>query len=54
MSFLNGKKHTRYAAAWTLVNAHELAVISGKSHLPHYHARPFAAVRLTVAPLVYL
>ncbi|KAI5455425.1 hypothetical protein NCC49_000235 [Naganishia albida] len=29
MSFLNGKKHTHYAAAWTLVNAHELAVISG-------------------------
>ncbi|KAJ9109518.1 hypothetical protein QFC20_003262 [Naganishia adeliensis] len=29
MSFLNGKRHTHYAAAWTLVNAHELAVISG-------------------------
>ncbi|KAJ9123762.1 hypothetical protein QFC24_003536 [Naganishia onofrii] len=29
MSFLNGTRHTRYAAAWTLVNAHELAVISG-------------------------
>ncbi|GAA5888755.1 hypothetical protein JCM6882_002838 [Rhodosporidiobolus microsporus] len=28
---LNGKKRTRYAAAWTLVNAHELAVISGMS-----------------------
>ena len=26
---LNGKKHTTYAASWTLVNAHELAVISG-------------------------
>jgi hypothetical protein len=31
MSFLNGKKSTHYAAAWTLVNAHELAVISGMS-----------------------
>lgn len=29
MMFLQGKKHTRYAAAWTLVNAHETAVISG-------------------------
>ncbi|KFA69507.1 hypothetical protein S40285_05673 [Stachybotrys chlorohalonatus IBT 40285] len=29
MMFLNAKKHTRFAAAWTLVNAHELAVISG-------------------------
>ena len=29
MSFLNGKKRTHFAAAWTLVNAHELAVISG-------------------------
>lgn len=29
MWLLNGKKHTTYAAAWTLVNAHELAVISG-------------------------
>ncbi|BFZ61856.1 hypothetical protein YB2330_002934 [Saitoella coloradoensis] len=26
---LNGRQHTRYGAAWTLVNAHELAVISG-------------------------
>ncbi|EIN12852.1 FAD/NAD(P)-binding domain-containing protein [Punctularia strigosozonata HHB-11173 SS5] len=26
---LNGNRSTRYAAAWTLVNAHELAVISG-------------------------
>jgi hypothetical protein len=29
MWLLNGSKSTRYAAAWTLVNAHELAVISG-------------------------
>lgn len=29
MWLLNGKKRTRYAAAWTLVNAHELAIISG-------------------------
>ena len=29
MWLLNGKKHTTFAAAWTLVNAHELAVISG-------------------------
>ncbi|KAM0429817.1 hypothetical protein ACHAPT_006423 [Fusarium lateritium] len=29
MMFLNAKRHTRYAAAWTLVNAHEIAVISG-------------------------
>lgn len=26
---LNGRKHTRFAAAWTLVNAHEVAVMSG-------------------------
>lgn len=26
---LNGKRHTRYAAAWTMVNAHEVACISG-------------------------
>jgi len=29
MMFLQGKKHTRFAAAWTLVNAHEVAVMSG-------------------------
>lgn len=29
MMFLQGKKHTRYAASWTLVNAHECAIISG-------------------------
>ncbi|MBA7492574.1 hypothetical protein ES702_03124 [subsurface metagenome] len=29
MMFLQGKKHTRYAGAWTLVNAHEIAVMSG-------------------------
>lgn len=29
MWLLNGKKSTTYAAAWTLVNAHELAIISG-------------------------
>lgn len=29
MMFLQGKSHTRYAAAWTLVNAHEVAVMSG-------------------------
>jgi predicted NAD/FAD-binding protein len=26
---LNGRKRTTYAGAWTLVNAHELALISG-------------------------
>ena len=26
-------KHTTYAAAWTLVNAHEVAAISGKVSL---------------------
>jgi hypothetical protein len=31
MFFLQGRKHTRYAAAWTLVNAHEVACISGIS-----------------------
>lgn len=29
MWLLQGSKHTRYAAAWTLVNAHETACISG-------------------------
>jgi predicted NAD/FAD-binding protein len=29
MMFLQAKRHTRYAAAWTLVNAHEVAIISG-------------------------
>lgn len=29
MMFLQGKRHTRYAAAWTLINAHEVAVMSG-------------------------
>ncbi|KAL9091677.1 MAG: hypothetical protein Q9165_004753 [Trypethelium subeluteriae] len=29
MWLLNGRKHTRFAASWTLVNAHEVAVISG-------------------------
>ena len=29
MMFLQGKRHTRFAASWTLVNAHEVAVISG-------------------------
>ncbi|KAI1208118.1 FAD/NAD(P)-binding domain-containing protein [Annulohypoxylon truncatum] len=29
MMFLQAKNHTRYAASWTLVNAHEVAVISG-------------------------
>jgi len=29
MWLLQGRKHTRFAAAWTLVNAHEIAVISG-------------------------
>lgn len=31
MMFLQGKRHTRYAASWTLVNAHEVACISGIS-----------------------
>jgi len=31
MWLLQGKRHTRYAAAWTLVNAHETACISGVS-----------------------
>jgi predicted NAD/FAD-binding protein len=29
MMFLQGKKHIRYAASWTLVNAHEVAILSG-------------------------
>ena len=29
MWLLQGRQHTRFAAAWTLVNAHEVAVISG-------------------------
>lgn len=29
MWLLQGRKHTRYAAAWTMVNAHEVACISG-------------------------
>ena len=29
MWLLQGRRHTRFAAAWTLVNAHEVAVISG-------------------------
>jgi len=29
MMFLQGKKHTRFAASWTLVNAHEIAIMSG-------------------------
>ena len=29
MMFLQGQKHTRFAAAWTLINAHEIAVMSG-------------------------
>ncbi|KAI1420359.1 FAD dependent oxidoreductase [Xylaria sp. FL1777] len=29
MMFLQARRHTRFAAAWTLVNAHEVAVISG-------------------------
>lgn len=29
MMFLQAKRHTRYAASWTLVNAHEVAIISG-------------------------
>jgi len=29
MFLLQGRKRTRFAAAWTLVNAHEVAVISG-------------------------
>ncbi|KAL5374002.1 hypothetical protein DPSP01_012306 [Paraphaeosphaeria sporulosa] len=29
MWLLNGRKHTRFAASWTLVNAHEVAVMSG-------------------------
>lgn len=31
MWLLQGKRHTRYAAAWTMVNAHETACISGIS-----------------------
>jgi len=31
MWLLQGRKHTRFAAAWTLINAHEVAVISGIS-----------------------
>ena len=29
MMFLQAKKHTRYASSWTLVNAHEVAILSG-------------------------
>ncbi|KAH6648355.1 hypothetical protein BKA67DRAFT_627445 [Truncatella angustata] len=29
MMFLQAKNHTRFAAAWTLVNAHETAIMSG-------------------------
>ncbi|KAI0442713.1 FAD dependent oxidoreductase [Xylaria telfairii] len=29
MMFLQARSHTRFAAAWTLVNAHEVAIISG-------------------------
>lgn len=29
MMFLQARRHTRFAAAWTLVNAHEVAVMSG-------------------------
>lgn len=29
MMFLQGKKRTRFAASWTLLNAHEVAVMSG-------------------------
>ena len=29
MRFINKSPHTTYAAAWTMVNAHEVAIISG-------------------------
>ncbi|KAI0395471.1 FAD/NAD(P)-binding domain-containing protein [Xylariaceae sp. FL0594] len=29
MMFLQARRHTRFAAAWTLVNAHEVAIMSG-------------------------
>ena len=29
MMFLQGKRHIRFAASWTLVNAHEVAILSG-------------------------
>ncbi|CDZ98452.1 hypothetical protein [Phaffia rhodozyma] len=29
MMFINGKNHTRYAGAWTVLNMHEIAVTSG-------------------------
>lgn len=29
MWLLQGRRHTRFAAAWTLINAHEVAVMSG-------------------------
>ena len=29
MMFLQARRHTRFAASWTLVNAHEVAVLSG-------------------------
>ncbi|KAF2485807.1 hypothetical protein BDY17DRAFT_247315 [Neohortaea acidophila] len=31
MWLLQGKRHTRYAASWTMINAHEVAVMSGIS-----------------------
>ena len=31
LMFLQGKQHTWFAGSWTLVNMHELAVVSGMS-----------------------
>lgn len=31
MWLLNGVKHTTFAGSWTLVNAHEVAIVSGIS-----------------------
>ena len=35
MRFINKSPHTTYAAAWTMVNAHEVAIISGMVSSPH-------------------
>lgn len=31
MMFLNGSQHTHYAGAWSVLNMHEIAIVSGFS-----------------------
>lgn len=31
MMLINGKNHTRFAGAWSVLNMHEIAVVSGFS-----------------------